>query len=187
MQNLRLAAVYAKSLVDLAQEYNQLEQVYKDVVFLREVFKASKDFKNIVSSPILAADKKWKIIAPVIEGNISELTSRFIHLLIKKDREENLQQILDAVKDRYNKINNIYEVKLTTASEISQATRQQFIDKLKTETNFSNIQLQTKIDPDIVGGFILEYQDKLVDASIKRDLNDVKKQFKTNHFESNIR
>lgn len=187
MQKSRLAAVYAKSLIDLAQELNQMETVYDDMLYLKEIFKVSREFKNVMESPIIASDKKEKIVSAVTEGKISDLTSRFIRLLIKKGREDKLEQILEAYKEQYNQVKGIYEVALTTATEISETAKQKFIDKLTQETNFAHVQLFTKVDPDIVGGFVLEYEDKLVDASIRRDLKDIKKQFKTNLYEHNIR
>lgn len=187
MQKSRLASVYAKSLVDLSQEQNQLEAVHTDMLYLREIFKASREFKNLMSSPIIASDKKWKIFSAVTQGKIGDLTSQFIHLLIKKSREDKLEQIVEAFKDQYNQAKGIYEVTLTTATPISEEARQKFLNKLNAETNFEHVQLFTEVDPDIIGGFVLEYEDKLVDASIKRDLKDIRKQFKTNLYEHNIR
>lgn len=187
MQNNRLASVYAKSLLELAQEKEQLDKVYDDVLYLKEIFNVSAEFKNLVASPIIPSDKKCKIVSAVVDGKISDITLRFIHLLIKKDREEHLEQILEALKDQYNQIKGIYEVTLTTATEISEATKQQFIDKFKKEMNFPQIKLLTKVKQDILGGFILEYEDKLVDASIRRDLKDIQKQFRNNLYEHNIR
>lgn len=187
MQKSRLASVYAKSLVDLSQEQNQLEAVHGDMLYLKEIFKVSREFKNLMSSPIIASDKKWKIFSAVTQGKIGALTSQFIHLLIKKGREDKLEEIVESFKDQYNEVKGIYEVTLTTATQLSEEARQKFLDKLNTETSFKHVKLFTKVDPAIVGGFVLEYEDKLVDASIKRDLKDIRKQFKTNLYEHNIR
>lgn len=187
MQKSRIASVYAKSLIDLAQELNQMEAVNNDILYLRGVFKASRDFKVVMDSPIIAGDKKWKIVTALTQGKISDLTSKFIHLLIKKGREDKLEQILEAYKEQYNQVKGIYEITLTTATEISEEAKQKFVNKLSAETDFKHVQLFTKVDPEIVGGFVLEYEDKLVDASIRRDLKDIKKQFKTNLYEHNLR
>lgn len=187
MQNNLLASVYAKSLVGIAQEQNKLDEVYRDVLYMIDVAKQSREFRNLVSSPVIAADKKWSIINAVVQGKISELTSRFIQLLIKKDREKNLLQILEAFVGQYNEVMGIHEVKLTTAKALTPEARETFMNKLKEETSFEQIQLETVVNPDIIGGFILEYHGNLVDASIQRDLKDIRKQFKTNLYEHNIR
>jgi F-type H+-transporting ATPase subunit delta len=77
MPNPRLAARYAKSLLDLAVEKEQLEQVYADMVWLQDVCKQSRDFTNMLRSPIIKADVKGKILNTVTKVHLSELSNAF--------------------------------------------------------------------------------------------------------------
>lgn len=187
MQSPRLAGRYAKSLVDLAQEKGQLETVYKDMQYLQQVSKQSREFVALIKSPIIKAEKKNAIIDAVTKGKVSEMTAGFNRLLVLKGRENALPEIVNAFIDQYNAIKGIHKVKLTTATEASEELKRSMIEKVKAEAGFGTIELETKIDPSIVGGFILEFNNKKVDASILRDLKDVKKQFMRNDYVLQIR
>jgi len=187
MQSPRLAGRYAKSLIDLSQEKGQLETVYKDMQYLQQVVKQSRDFVVLMKSPVIKADKKNAILEAVSKDKLSELTMAFNRLMVTKGRESVLPEVVNAFIDQYNVIKGINKVKLTTATEASEELKQSMIQKVKAEAGFGTIELETKVDPSIVGGFILEFNNKKVDASIIRDLNDVKKQFMKNDYVVQIR
>src|SRR5882724_7147505 len=180
MPNPRLAGRYAKSLVDLVIERNQLEAVYKDALYLQALCKASREFVTFLRSPVIKPDKKQKIIAAVTAGKMGELTASFIRLLVNKAREEHVPEIINAVIDQYNTLKGIHKVKLTTAEAISAPLKEAIVSKIKKETPLQNIELDTQVDPALIGGFVLEFDNNLVDTSIARDLRDIKKQFNKN-------
>ena len=187
MTNPRLAIRYAKSLLDLAQEKGLLEEVFTDMKLLDNICKTSREFANVLKSPIIKEDKKNKIIESVTEGRISLLTSSFIKLLGKKGREANLAGIISAFIQQYNVAKGIHKVKLTTAMEVSDEVKNDFINKIKTSEGIKNIELETSVNENLVGGFVLEMEGKLADASIRRDLMDVQKQFMNNDYIQKLR
>lgn len=187
MPNPRLAGRYAKSLVDLATEKGQLEVVYKDMQYLQAVCNSSREFVNLLRSPIIKADKKDAIISAVTKANIGELTAAFSKLLVAKGRESELPEIAEAFIDQYNAIKNIRRVKLTTAVPVSEEVKNAIASKVKTEQGLQNVDLETAVDESLIGGFTLEFNNRLLDASVLRDLNDIKKQFSVNLFESRLK
>ena len=187
MPNPRLAGRYAKSLVDLAIERNQLEAVYKDMQFLQAVCRSSPELVSVLRSPIINADKKQNILAAITGGKVSELTAAFNQLLINKAREEYLPEIITAVIGLYNQLKGIHTVKLTTATELSEEMKQAITGKLKAETSMQNIELETSVKEELIGGFVLEFNNNLIDASIARDLRDISKQFSQNIYVQQLR
>ena len=187
MPNPRLAARYAKSLLDLATEKGQLEAVYADMKYLEAVCKQSKDFVNLLRSPIIKADQKNAIITAVTKDKISELTASFSNLLVRKGREIDLPEIAFAFVDQYNEIKDIHRVKLTTAVEVTAEVKKSIEAKVQKEKGLGTVELETAVDAKLIGGFVLEFNNNLVDASILRDLKDIKKQFLQNLFVQNIR
>ena len=187
MQNPRLAIRYAKSLLDLAQEQGKLEEVFKDIKFLDNICKSNREFANVLKSPIIKADKKNQIIESVTAGRINILTASFIKLLGTKSREANLPEIISSFIQQYNVSKGIHKVKLTTAIEISDEIKNDFISKIKASEGIENIELQTSVNADLVGGFVLEMEGYLADASIRRDLIDVQKQFMNNDYIQKLR
>ena len=85
MQNPRLANRYAKSLLSLAIEKNQLDTVYRDMEFLQSVAKLNREFVVVLKSPVISPEKKDSIIGAVTNGRISDLSYLFIRLLIKRE------------------------------------------------------------------------------------------------------
>jgi F-type H+-transporting ATPase subunit delta len=188
MPNPRLAHRYAKSLIDLSLEKNQLELVYADMKYLQSVCKASKEFSVLLQSPIITADKKTRILEVVgAAGKVGELTTAFNKLLIVKGRESELPEIADAFISQYNTMKGIHQVKLTTAVELSDELKQSISDKAAKEGGLGNVELETKVDESLIGGFVLEFNNNLVDASIARDLRDIKKQFAKNVYVPSMR
>lgn len=187
MQNPRLAGRYAKSLIDLAVEKNELEKIYQDMQYLQAVCKASKEFVSLLKSPVIPTDKKGTAIKAVTNGKISEMTTLFNQLLINKHREFYLPEIVNAFVDQYNAIKGIHKVKLTTATPISDVLKTAIVNKMKAETKLEHIELQTEVKDELIGGFVLEFNNNLVDASVQRDLRDIRKQFEKNVYVQQIR
>lgn len=186
MNNPRLAQRYAKSLIDSAVELNQLDAVYSDVLLLQSVLK-NREFVLMLDSPIIKSDKKFKIINTITSGKISRVTEMFLHLLCKKNREANLPGVVSSFITQYNTIKGLHNATLTTAWPISDTLRNSFVEKIKSSSSIDHLQLETKVDESLIGGFVLEMEGKLVDASILRDLNDVKKQFANNDYLHKLR
>lgn len=187
MNNPRLAGRYAKSLLDLAIEQNQLDAVYTDIKFLRSICKSNPDFVALLKSPVINADKKEKIIESITNGRVSSLTSLFIQLLVRKTRESNLPEIVLAFVEQYNKLKDIHHVKISTAVPMSAESEQTILNKVRSNTPIQHIELETVVDDALIGGFKLEVGGTLIDATILRDLDDVKKQFKNNEYIQQLR
>ena len=187
MPNPRLASRYAKSLIDLAIERDQLEKVFADMSWLQAVCKSNRDFTNVLRSPVIKPDTKKKILSAVTAGKISELTAAFNSLLVNKGRESNLPEIIPAFIHAYKEHKNIQTVKLTTASPVSDSIRNSIVEQVKKSAGFQNIELEEKVNSDIIGGFVLEVGDKLIDASISYDLKTIAKQFDNNDFVYKVR
>ena len=180
MPNLRLANRYAKSLVDLAIEKDQLETVYTDMKYLQAVCAVSKEFVNLLRSPVVQTDKKRAILKAITLDKVSELISLFNNLLVTKGREGELPEIANAVVDQYNDIKGIHKVTITTAQAISEELKASIVAKVKDSQNFGTIELESKVNPELIGGFVLEFNNNQVDTTILRDLREIKKSFSRN-------
>ena len=187
MLNPRLANRYAKSLLDLSLERDQMEKVFADMQWLQAICKGSRDFVIVLRSPVIKGDKKQKIVAAVTAGKISELTAAFNRLLILKGRESFLPEIITAFINQYKQQKNIYTVKLTTATPISDGLKNALVKQIKKTGGMENIELEAGVNSDLIGGFIIQAGDKLIDASIAYDLRNISRQFENNDFIYKIR
>lgn len=186
MNNPRLAGRYAKSLLDLALEQNQVDAVYADMKWLKSVHKSNADFVAVLRSPVIKPGIKGKIISSIIIGRVSQLTEGFVTLLVRKGRETNLPEIVDAFIEQFNALKDINTVKITTATPLSDQLKEAILANVKTSIKGS-LEIETTIDEDLIGGFVLETNGQLVDASVLRDLKDIKNQFLKNDYIHRIR
>jgi F-type H+-transporting ATPase subunit delta len=187
MPNPRLAGRYAKSILDLAIERDQLDAVYHDMEFLQDICESNRDFVNFLRSPIVKADKKQKTLTAITGGQVGELTSAFIRLITAKGREPLLPEITVAFIEQYKVYKDIHIVRLVTAFPASEALRTEITAKVKSALKMEHIELNAVVEPEIIGGFILEIGDKLVDASVAYDLRLIRKEFEDNDFVYRIR
>jgi F-type H+-transporting ATPase subunit delta len=175
MLNPRLAIRYAKSILDLAVERNSLDAVLKDMQLLNSICSQSQDFVVMLRSPVINGDKKISVISEVLKGkNISELTYAFIKLLVTKGRESVLPEIAGAFITQYNELKNIRIVKLTTAVPMPDSIKNSIQTKVSGFMPKDTVDLKTSVNGDLIGGFVLEVEDKLFDASVRKSLNDIR-------------
>jgi len=182
MPNPRLAARYAKSLLDLSIEQGSLEAVFSDMQLLQSLVKGNREFASLLRSPVISADKKDKILAAVTAGRVSPLTAAFNKLLVGKGRESVLPEIATSFISQYKELKNIYTVKLTTAAPVSEAVKTAIVARIQSTSDMRHIELETIVDENLIGGFTLQAGDKLVDASIATDLKQIARQFENNDF-----
>lgn len=175
MSETRIAARYAKSLMELAIEQDLLEQVNFDMRSLQAVTKQSPDLVNMLKSPIIKSDKKASILEGVFGKSFNKLTQAFVNTVVRKRREMYLPLIAQEFSKQYNQRNGISAATVTSATALTEemtASVKEFIEK---ETN-SRIDLETQVNPDIIGGLVIRIEDSLYDSSIAKKLNLLKKE-----------
>ena len=176
MSSIRIASRYAKSLLDLAKETNKVEQIKTDFALFSDALK-SRDLQLLIKSPIIKPDKKLSIFKAIFDGKIDELTSLFFDIVIKKGREALLPDIASAFLEQYNKLNKITTAIITTAKEVSEDVITDIKKSIPSMGGTTeNVVVTKKIDPSIIGGYILQVGDKLIDASVKASLAKVQQE-----------
>jgi F-type H+-transporting ATPase subunit delta len=182
----RVAGRYAKSLIDLAAERGNLQSVVGDIEYLNQAMK-NRDLYLMLKSPIINSDKKESIMKIIFGSKFSETTMAFINICIAKGREDILPEMSDEFLAINKKMKGISTVKVTTATPLSmdmlEAIRQKLIASSDT---LKNVDIETVVNPDLIGGYVIEFDDKLYDSSVAHKLETLKKEFKGNIYESLI-
>ncbi len=174
MLNPRLAHRYAKSLLDLAVEKNCLDAVLADMQLIDNICTKSPDFTSMLRSPVISGDKKLSIINQILKAHINNFTSLFLNLIVSKGRELNLPEIAIAFTEQYNELKNIRTVKITTASAMTPAVADSIQGKVASYLPKGTIDLKTEVNEELIGGFVLEFENKQYDASVRKSLNDLR-------------
>ncbi|MDX2002282.1 MAG: ATP synthase F1 subunit delta [Chitinophagales bacterium] len=181
MSAVRLAARYAKSLIDLAIEKNALEQVHADMLLFNETA-SHAGFKSMLKSPIINADKKMNVLEQLFKSKVSPITYAFYTLLVKKGREIYLSEISTAFIEQYNLYNHITKLKLTTAMPMDAKVVDSIVSQVKQKAKLEKVELVTEVDDSLIGGFVVQYEDKLFDASISKRLQALRKEYSDNAY-----
>jgi F-type H+-transporting ATPase subunit delta len=176
-----VASRYAKSLIDLAIGTKQLEEVHKDMLLINQVCTQNHDFVVMLESPVIKTDKKMAIFKKVFEGKISVTTLAFLNMIATKRREGYIDDIARSFDDQFKAFMGITKAVVTTAAPLDSSMKGKIMDLVKKSAK-GEVELIEKIDKSLIGGFVLTVNDRQVDASIKRKLNDLRKDFSYNPY-----
>ncbi len=173
----KAGARYAKSLIDLSTEQNSLEEIKNDMVFFEKVVNDNSELEAILKNPIVPIDKKQGILQGIFGDHVHLITASFFKLVVKKGRSSILFDTAKQFIQQYNVIKGIVTAEVTSASALTDANRAEIVSLVKKEIGANEVIVAEKINPDLIGGFILKVGDKQFDASISSGLNKLKKEF----------
>tara|TARA_A200000113_G_scaffold53055_1_gene43880 strand:+ start:5931 stop:6461 length:531 start_codon:yes stop_codon:yes gene_type:complete len=168
----RAAIRYARAIYEIADEEKLVEEVYNDMIRISKLNRDSFDFKNLLSNSIIDNIDKKKAILSLIEKNNS-ITEKLLDLLIHNKRVAIISDISSSFIQLYNKHNNIKEAVVITASPINKNLENQILSQIKIP-EAKSITLTNLVDSSIIGGFIIQYDGKEYNASIKQNLKNLK-------------
>ena len=172
----RIAARYAKSLIDLASEQNKLERVREDIEYFQAAAKV-RDLYLLLKSPIIHAGTKRKVFHKLFGEQFDQLTSAFLDIILRKGRESFLVDIARAFMEQYRLLMKISRIRLTTAAPLEESRVDEIREKIRSAgVTLTNIEIETQVDPGILGGFILEFEDRLYDASVSHQLEQMRRE-----------
>ena len=179
MKATRLTSRYAKSLLTLVIENNSLEETLEDMKLILAVCSENRDLTLLLKSPVVKSDKKLSILSDVFSKSITELTMTFINIITSKKREKFLEGIAGSFVSLYKSHKNIETVSLTTACTIDENTKSEILKYIK-KNRKSEVELTEVINEDIIGGLIIRIGDKQLDASVSKNIKELKKSFNKN-------
>ena len=163
---------YARALLKGATDAKLEEQVYQEMMTLAKSYMDVPELRQTIDNPMLDKDKKQTLLETAAGGATSELMRTFIALVLKEDRENMVQFMAYSYVTLYRKQKNVIRGKLTTAARVSPETEQKMRQMVESMTQ-GTVEFETEVNPDIIGGFILEYDTFRMDASVKSKLNNI--------------
>ena len=168
---------YARALLKSASDQKLEEQVYQDMMTLARSYVEVPQLRQTIDNPMLAKESKQTLLETASGSKSCPLTKAFIALVLKEDRENMVQFMANSYVTLYRKQKNVIRGKLTTAARVSAETEQKMRHMVESQTQ-GIVEFETEVNPDIIGGFILEYDTYRMDASVKTKLNTILNQLK---------
>ena len=163
---------YARALLKSATDARIEDAVYAEMQQLAKSYIEVPQLRFTIDNPMLSKDKKEMLLPTAVGSKPSDLTKTFIQLVLKEDRENVMQFIANSYVTLYRQQKNVIRGRLITAAAVSTATEQKMRQMVEGKTN-GTVEFESEVDPDIIGGFILEYDTYRMDASVKTKLNSI--------------
>lgn len=187
MSNHRVAYAYAKSLMELAIERGQLEEVYRDFQHLADMSRSNRELELAMRNPILSADKKLMVLKALFaKRDTTDASLAFFDILCRKNRIDVITEIAREFEAQYRLHNSIQVADITTTFPLDDKLRAAFTKIVLEISGMKTVKLVEKINPDLIGGFILKVNDRQLDESLSSKLRELKAEFSVNHYESKI-
>ncbi len=172
MKSSKIAKRYAKSLLELSIENNVVDAVLDNMKTLSATVSESREFELLLASPVVSASKKIEIFNQIF-GSFEKVAKLFIELITKNGREVYLKEIANAYQDQVNEYKGITPVTIVSAVALDDTTKATILAKVK-EVVSGTLEVSEKIDPSLLGGFIVQMDDKQIDASVASKLSQLK-------------
>lgn len=167
---------YAKALYAYADENGRAETVYREMQALADSYRDAAMLRPILENPVVAKEEKLKLLYEAAGGKVSDEYKRFVALVLDERRERFMQFMTYSYMNLFRKMNHIRVGKLITASPVKEETTER-IKSMMAEGTSGTVELETSVDPSVMGGFIFEIDFNRLDASIAAQINKVRRQF----------
>ncbi|MDP3463746.1 MAG: ATP synthase F1 subunit delta [Bacteroidales bacterium] len=181
MKSILLAKRYAKALFDLAISDKITDKVNSDMELINAVLSENRELRKLMTNPVVPPARKKLVMKRIFEQHLQPLSLAFIDILIRKNREQEIQLISESYSELYLDYMNIAVVNLTTATAIEPALKQKIADLIGVKTQ-KTLRINNSVDAKLIGGFVLKMDDYQYDASIKRVIRRLHDEFDKNLF-----
>jgi F-type H+-transporting ATPase subunit delta len=172
MKSTKAASRYATALLELAIDNKNIDSVTGDMNYLLSANSETRDFQLLLKSPIIHADKKIQIFHAIFE-QFEKVSIEFIELVTRNHREGLLVQIADAFIAKVKEYKGIVPITLISATKLGESAKNVILEKVQA-TIKGQLEVTEKIDPALIGGFVVRIGDKQIDASVANQLVNLK-------------
>ena len=175
----KIAAPYARALFDFSVENNIMHQITADFQNLEIFLDESSELTEYLNNPIVSSDAKAELLTKTLKSQINTETFKFLMVLVKRDRINLLSSVITNYLDLVYETASIKMIEVSTASAFTNLQKNTLIQKLKELTNAREIRLVIIVDPSLIGGFLIKTESKVIDFTIKNQLQQLAKHLDT--------
>ena len=171
----KIAVPYARALFDFSVEKNIMHQITADFQNLEIFLNKSPEFTDYLNNPIVSQDAKREVLTKTLQSQVNTETFKFLMVLVNRDRINLLKSVIANYLELVYETASIKTIDVVTAVEFSNAQKNTLIQKLKELTNAREIKLAITVDSNLIGGFLIKTESKVIDFTIKNQLQQLAK------------
>jgi F-type H+-transporting ATPase subunit delta len=169
-----IARVYADALFEAAQDKGDLDRVHEELGEFADALSENREMQQFLFSPYFSTEEKKRGLAKAVAGASPEV-GNFLELLVEKHRMPVIFRIRSRIDELWAIANRRLEVTLTSAVELDESVAERVRKEIERQTE-REIDLQTSVDPDVLGGLVLQVGNMVVDASLRSKLERLRKE-----------
>lgn len=183
MNTGKISARYAKALYEYATEANVADKMYDAMKLVTATFFNVEGLKDAIANPTISKDKKKELLNTMAGDSVCAEYTRFVDLVVENKREDYFQNTALVYQDLYRRKKNMVKATVTTACPITEAEEKRFRQVL-TKVIDANIDFDASVDPELIGGFVLEVETYQLNASIKSQLDSIREKLRYSNSEN---
>jgi F-type H+-transporting ATPase subunit delta len=171
----KIAAPYARALFDFSIEKNIMHQITADFQNLEIFLDEAGELTEYLNNPVVSSGAKGEILTKILQSQVNAETFKFLMVLVKRDRINLLKSVIASYLELVYETASIKTIEVITAAAFSNSQKNMLIQKLKELTNAREIRLMINVDSSLIGGFLVKTESKVIDFSIKNQLQKLAK------------
>jgi len=175
----KIAAPYARALFDFSVEKNIMHQITADFQNLDTFLVETPELVEYLNNPVVKQEAKGEILAKTLKSQINSETFKFLMVLVERDRINLLNAVITSYLELIYQTASIKMIEVSTASAFTNLQKNTLIQKLKELTNAREIRLIITVDPNLIGGFLIKTESKVIDFTVKNQLQKLAKHLDT--------
>jgi len=177
VQDRRVARRYAKALFVTTQAAGSTKTVEADLSTIVNQMDSDAEFRRFMMSPYASRDEKIRILDSIFAGKVAPVTQQLLHIMLEKRREEELSGIHAEFVELRRMSENVAHAQITSAVELDASERSRVVARLE-QVLKRQVDPEFNVDPSLVGGIRVKYENFILDGSVHGALERLKEQLK---------
>jgi len=176
---LKVATPYARALFDYSLQQNVLHQITADFHNLAQFLEKTPELVEYLNNPVVSSAAKYEVLSKTIKSKLNKETFNFLGVLVYRDRINILQSVITSYLNLVYQTAAIRMIEVVTPLALGGGQKRTLIKKLKELTNAREIRLVLTLDPTLIGGLVVKTESKILDFSVKSQLQNLAKHLDT--------
>ena len=172
----QISGIYGDAFFSLALEEDAVDRLAEEIALSREVFLENEDLMSLLNHPEITREGKLALVENAFRGKVSEETVGFFHVIIKKERHNDFLPIFEHFLQRVKRYKRIGSARVTSALELTDRQKAAVEDRLLKTTDYRSFEIEYIVKPEIIGGLIIRVDDRVVDSSLKTQIDTLTRQ-----------
>ena len=163
----RVSSIYGNALFELAAEENKMDALLSEVQTLQQILLENADLLSLLNHPEVSKIEKLDLLKNIFSGRASDEILGFLNIIVEKDRQKDIPKIFE--------YKGIGKVKVVSATELSARQKEKLTKRLLETTKYTSFEVDYQVDPSVLGGLIIRIEDRVLDSSLKTQIEKLSK------------